>query len=845
MRRWWGIVGLAGTIAVSAIAASAPAKAGDAWRSAFLVAEQDAQASATKAEADRAEAVRAGQAAAELQALVALTLDYDYLDELDRHPELVQRGAELAAQLHDAEAASWFGELRARALADDGQQEQALAAFARLVGEAERDHLARLPWVYVAQGDALSHLGQRYQALRSHSRAYEIFEAAGERLGMAAALTGIAGSHADGSDAASQVLAHEYVGRALALVDPERHRRMATILNLRLGVTLQRRERLDEARSQLERALQMAQGLGLSRWAAEARYFLAKLELQQHRPAEALQQLDRALPVFRGQRDKTFNVASAAVRAQALAGLSRKSDALASLDEGSDLLRRVHNPRLEAFFRLAAAQVYGSQAEDRQALQQLLALREIERQLSDEASAQMAQELKVKFGVELQQRENALLRAEQQQAQIRRYGLLGALVLSIAALGTLVLLLRKRAALAGAEASHQAALARAQAQANQAKSAFLARMSHELRTPLNAVLGYAQLMQWDRTASPKTLEGLRIIEQSGRHLLSLIDDTLNLARIEAGRLELSPAPLALEPFLQGVADLVRVRAEHKGIGFELVLRDLPPAVQADEKQLRQVLLNLLANAVKFTDHGRVLFEVRAIAAAGDVTPGQARLRFAVSDTGVGISPAELPALFRPFQQVGDSERRAAGTGLGLAISQQIVRLMGGEITVTSTPGQGSEFSFELALAPAEAPAGAPANVRHVSGYDGPRRQLLVIDDVAANRKLLADALRPLGFIVHEAADGDEGLARARDLKPDLILIDNAMPVMDGIEATRRLRQLPGLAQVPVLAVSASASAQDRAEALAAGANDFLSKPVQMERLLALIEKHLGLVFSPA
>ncbi len=824
------------------LVAGPPAFAGtDAvWRAALLDAERNPHRAADEAQVALASA--SPSSAAELQALQALTLAYDRLDELDRHAELVGRGETLARTLGDEEAGSWFAELRARAWAEQGLQGQALAAFAQLVDGAERRSLGRLPWLLAAQGDALGNVGRRTEALRANTRAYDLFEARDDRLGMAAALMGIAGSHTEGTDAPSQVLAQDYMRRALALIDPAAQRHMAVALNVRLGVTMQRLQLLALARTQLDQALGLAERLQLPRWAAESHYFLAKIDLQEDRYADALRELDLALPVFRGQRDKGFHVAAVAVRAQALSALSRKAESLQALTEGERVLPTAHNPKLEAFFRLAAAKVYGSQGEDRLAYQQLLALRDVERLLADESNAQQAEEAKVKFGVELQERENAVLRAEQQEAQTRRYALWVALGFSVLTLGAWVLFLRKRAAMAHAEAAHQAALARAQAEANRAKSVFLASMSHELRTPLNGVLGYAQLLQWDSKTSDETKAGLRVIEKSGRHLLSLIDDTLNLARIEAGKLELNPAPVALAPFLNTVADLIRVRVRQKPVAFELATAGLPPAVWVDEKQLRQVLLNLLGNAVKFTDQGEVALRVTARPAPQD---GRVGLHFEVRDSGVGIAESDLGQLFQPFQQVGDVARRGAGTGLGLSISQQIVRLMGGQIAVASTPGQGSVFSFEIEVPLADAAAEPHAPTRPVVGYDGPRKQVLVIDDVDANRALIVDALRPIGFDVQEARDGREGLDRAQAQKPDLVLIDNAMPVLGGIEATRQLRRLPGLERVPIVAVSASASAHDRTEALAAGADDFLPKPVELERLLALLEAHLGLRFQRA
>jgi CheY-like chemotaxis protein len=366
-------------------------------------------------------------------------------------------------------------------------------------------------------------------------------------------------------------------------------------------------------------------------------------------------------------------------------------------------------------------------------------------------------------------------------------------------------------------------------------------MSHELRTPLNGILGYAQILQWEQTLTPKQRSGLRTIEHSGQHLLTLIDDILDLSKIEAGKLELRPAPLDLAPFLQGIVDMVRVRAEQKQLRFAFEAGDLPEAVVADAKQLRQVLLNLLGNAVKFTDAGEVSLRVDA---APDDGSAKLRLRFAVQDSGLGISSDDLKTLFQPFQQVGDAERQRGGTGLGLVISRELVRAMGGDIAVDSEPGRGSCFRFELELARVEPQVAASGSAeRVVTGYDGVRKKVLVVDDVAENRSLLVDMLRPLGFLVFEAQDGREGVERAQAICPDVILMDNVMPVMNGLEATRRLREIPALMNVPVLAISASATQDDRDSARAAGATGFVTKPFRAAQLLALMEQHLGIRFK--
>ena len=362
--------------------------------------------------------------------------------------------------------------------------------------------------------------------------------------------------------------------------------------------------------------------------------------------------------------------------------------------------------------------------------------------------------------------------------------------------------------------------------ASAAKSAFLANMSHELRTPLNGILGYAQILQHDKTLGERQRAGVNVIRQSGDHLLTLINDILDLAKIEAGKLELYLADLQLAMFARTLVDMVEVKAAQKGLAFICdIAPEVPQWIRADEKRLRQVLLNLLSNAVKFTDHGQVALRVRTVSPT--------RLRFEVQDTGVGIDAAQLSVIFQPFEQVGEAQRRLGGTGLGLAISRQYVRLMGGDIRVESRPGQGSTFWFELEV-PVVTADTATAPARAVTGYAGPRKKVLVMDDVAENRAVAADMLTPLGFEVVAAANGREGLEMAQRLRPHLILTDIVMPEMDGLEATRRLRQLPAFKDVPIIALSASVSVADSDKCLAAGMNVFLPKPINVDRLLSQI-----------
>lgn len=369
--------------------------------------------------------------------------------------------------------------------------------------------------------------------------------------------------------------------------------------------------------------------------------------------------------------------------------------------------------------------------------------------------------------------------------------------------------------------------------ANRAKSEFLANMSHELRTPLNGILGYTQIFKKDKTLTEQQKNGIAIIHQCGEHLLTLINDILDLSKIEARKMELYPKDFYLAEFLEGITEICRIRAEQKGLVLVYeTLTPLPKAIRADEKRLRQVLINLLGNAVKFTPKGRVIFKVGY---------QQGKLQFQVEDTGIGIAPHQLEEIFLPFQQVGEHSRETEGTGLGLAISRQFVQMMGASLEVKSTLGEGSVFWLELDLPEVDQGADiTKGDERHIIGFKGCKRKVLVVDDKWTNRSVLINLLEPLGFEVLEATNGLECLAKARELKPDLILMDLVMPVLDGFETTRRIRLLSELEGVIVIAISASVFDFDRQQSREVGCEDFLPKPVREAELLEKIRVYLGL-----
>ncbi|MDX2231532.1 MAG: PAS domain S-box protein [Leptolyngbyaceae cyanobacterium bins.349] len=406
--------------------------------------------------------------------------------------------------------------------------------------------------------------------------------------------------------------------------------------------------------------------------------------------------------------------------------------------------------------------------------------------------------------------------------------------------------------------------------ANRAKSTFLANMSHELRTPLNAILGFAQLMSRDLTLEPVKRNQLSIINRSGKHLLSLINDILEMSKIEAGRLNFAPNGFDLYRLIDALEEMFQLRAYEKGL--QLIIDRapaLPQYIETDENKLRQVLINLIGNAIKFTPAGHVSLRIRQIADSREIgEPERAEvtqaipqsaltLAFEVEDTGPGIDPAELESLFEPFIQSGNRQISQEGTGLGLPISRQFVQLMGGELTVCSQLGVGSTFAFTIAVnLTSEIDAPTPAAPRHILGlaHDQVPYRILVVEDNDTNRQLLVQLLESIGFAVQEAAEGQTAIALWERWHPHLIWMDMRMPIMDGYEATRQIRERertashePGSPQAgdtptKIIALTASAFEEDRARVLAVGCDDFVRKPFQETELLQKIVEHLSVEY---
>jgi signal transduction histidine kinase len=397
---------------------------------------------------------------------------------------------------------------------------------------------------------------------------------------------------------------------------------------------------------------------------------------------------------------------------------------------------------------------------------------------------------------------------------------------------------RKRAEVALKQAKEAAEAA------NRAKSEFLANMSHELRTPLNSILGFTQILNRDASIGNQQKQYLDIISRSSEHLLDLINDVLEMSKIEARRITLNENPFNLLNLLTALESMLRMKAEAKDLRFQFELAaDLPMFIRGDESKLRQVLLNLLSNAIKFTHRGRVSLRVRC----EGVEPTM--LHCEVEDTGEGIAAEELDNIFEPFVQTESGRRASQGTGLGLSISHQFIKLMSGEIGVDSELHRGSCFRFSVPVKVVErAKIRVPQTQRRAIaivpedlGY-----RILVVDDKWENRCLLVEMMTALGLTVREAENGEEAIAIWQEWQPHLIWMDLRMPVLDGYEATQRIRALEqqqeGAQKTKIIAVTASALAGEESAIAAAGCDDFARKPFRETLLWDKMAEHLGVSY---
>ena len=398
------------------------------------------------------------------------------------------------------------------------------------------------------------------------------------------------------------------------------------------------------------------------------------------------------------------------------------------------------------------------------------------------------------------------------------------------------------------EKQHSQALATAKQKAevaNRAKSEFLANMSHELRTPLNAILGFSQLMERDSNLSSPQRNSLGIINRSGEHLLNLLNDVLEMSKIEAGRTTLTTTAFDLLLLLETLQEMFQIRATAKNLSLQFDLApDVPQYILSDESKLRQILINLLGNAIKFTQVGGVILTVAKLNTI-ECDRNCQQLIFKVQDTGKGIKETEKSGVFEPFVQTATGTQSEDGTGLGLAISRQFSRLMGGDITFTSVVNKGSAFALEITVEIAEScQLQAPIEKLRVIGIvpNQPQYRILVVDDKEVNRELLVKFLTTVGFQTRTATDGKEAIELWQTWQPDLIWMDMRMPIMDGYEATKQIKAHPSEKKPIIIALTATAFEEERGKILDVGCDDFVRKPFKEEEIFDKMAEQLGVEY---
>lgn len=386
---------------------------------------------------------------------------------------------------------------------------------------------------------------------------------------------------------------------------------------------------------------------------------------------------------------------------------------------------------------------------------------------------------------------------------------------------------------------------RAAESASLSKSAFLTSMSHELRTPLNAILGFANLLIQDKNISHKQRNNLKIINNSSEHLLSIINDILEISRIETGLLRLNRSNVDLYAMLIDIKEMFIFRIQENNLQFKLDYKEnLPRYIETDESKLRQVITNLIDNAVKFTKKGKITFNIETCSSRPGDKPGESRLAFRVIDTGIGIDEKEIENIFKPFEQGIKGNNKNDGTGLGLYISREYARMMGGDLLVNSRTGRGSEFCLEIKIKSGDKNAIIEKiDDRAVAGLEPgqEKRRILVVDDKQSNRELLSQTISKTGFDVREAADGREAVKITEQWNPHLIWMDMLMPVMDGYQATRIIKS-GKQAHIKIIALSAHVFKEHKKQVMDAGCDDFVLKPFKEREIFDIMQKHLGIKY---
>ena len=821
------------------------------WGLLFEAAQADPMELIQRSETILREARASGNKAAELRGLEGLSVAHQFLFEFSSLKTEAERGAALARELGNAEASCFFLHYQALAMYERGGIEaekmlrEANELFDQAFEIAQRKRLVECaPWIHLSKGKIFNAVRRTSDSLLEDSKAYVLFEAAGNSFGMASALNSIAAHTLIRNSEEDSEKIREYLDRSAELADPKVYRILAAENQLLHGHNHVFMKEAKEARASFEKAADIAREVHYSTLLGLAERELAELEKADRRYDAALAHVDKALQLIEKHPDRRHYIKGLLLRADVLAKLGRTSESLKVLGDAATVLSGMDDPSSAALYYSRAAELYVELDNYYEAYRQLDKLRKMDERLNALRNQRLADELKVRFDVKLKESENARLLAETQQAESRRLSLLLGLaltvVISLALFGGFGMYYRKRSADVRTEIAHQKRLAEAEAAANHAKSEFLANMSHELRSPLNAILGFARIVARDPGLPSDAQSKLGIVVKSGEHLFQLINQILDLSKIEAGRMALNESVFDLHAMLDELEKMFSLGARQKNLGLVFESSpDLPRFVRADVGKLRQILINLLSNAFKFTRQGSVTLRADK--------HGESRLTFSITDTGPGIALDELEDIGRPFVQAHEGRKSREGTGLGLAICNRFISLMGGDLKLASVQGKGSTFTFDIKAPEVKGDdtltLPSLSRERVVALAPGqPKYRILITDDLAEQRHLVSSLLTPLGFEVREAGNGQEAIEVWEEWRPHLICMDMRMPVLNGREATRRIKSMDDGKSTIIIALTASTFEDERDDLFSAGCDDFLRKPFQEHALFEMLSKHLGVKF---